>query len=185
MTHKARCIAAACPCACHVRRRPRQVPRVWTTRMDAAIVERLVSGHSVREIAEWMHLTPDSITWRLKQLGHSTREGWRSSLDVAWALGVSRRAVARWRADGLLVVSPHGRRWTRVVEADLRAFVATWAGVLFEPDGVVDAALRPLAETSALANRRRPWPDDPERTERALAAVERAGAIGGYHEGRG
>lgn len=149
-----RCHGFGCPCPNHLAK-VRQVPRLWTPAMDQALVDALGRGEHPEQIAARLHLTVDSIKWRLKQLDHSLREGWRSRQEVAAVLGVSRRAVDRWMRDGSLRVGRHGTRWTRVRDADLEAFVATQAGLLFDPAGVADRQLRRLAEVSATANRRR------------------------------
>jgi len=154
----ARCDVLGCECGCH-RVKRRQAPRLWTPGMDCALAEAVERGEHPRAIAARMHLSLDSIKWRIKTLGLSLREGWRSRQEVATVLGVSRRAVTRWMRDGSLRVTRHGTRWTRVTDTDLRAFVEQQAGVLFDPEAVQDSigqsALRRLAETSALVNRRR------------------------------
>jgi excisionase family DNA binding protein len=122
--------------------------------MDRVLAEAISRGDHPSSIAAKMHLTIDSVKWRIKQLDHSLREGWRSRQEVAAVLGVGRRAVDRWMRDGTLRVTQHGSRWTRVRDADLEVFVSAQAGMAFDPSGVTDPHLRRLAETSALANRR-------------------------------
>jgi excisionase family DNA binding protein len=150
----ARCDVLGCECGCH-RAKRRQVPRLWTPGMDQTLVDGIARGEHPNQIAARLRLTVDSIKWRIKQLDHSLREGWRSRQEVAAVLGVGRRAVDRWMREGQLRVTRHGTRWTRVSDADLRAFVERYAGVLFSPEDVTDAALRRLAETGALVNQRR------------------------------
>lgn len=111
------CPVLGCECACH-RAKRRQVPRLWTPDMDARVRAELAAGATVGGIASRLHLTLDSVRWRIRQLGLSTR-------------------------------------WTRVADDDLRAFVGAHAGALFDPSGVADPSLRSLAETAAVANRRR------------------------------
>lgn len=123
--------------------------------MDRTLTDALARGDHPREIAATLHLTLDSIRWRIKQLDHSLREGWRSRQEVAAVLGVGRRSVDCWMRDGTLAVRRHGTRWTRVRDDDLEAFVSAHAGALFDPLGVGDGALRRLAETASIANRRR------------------------------
>jgi excisionase family DNA binding protein len=123
--------------------------------MDAQVTDAVQRGVHPTALAAMLHLTVDSVRWRIRVLGLSLRDGWSSSLEVAALLGVSWRSVNRWRRDGYLRVTRPGRRWTRVTDADLRAFVGTWAGVLFDADGVRDPGLRSLAETASLASRRR------------------------------
>ena len=149
-----RCNGYGCPCPNHLVK-VRQVPRLWTPAMDQTLVDALGRGEHPTQIAARLHLTVDSIKWRLKQLDHSLREGWRSRQEVAAILGVGRRAVDRWMRSGALRVARHGTRWTRVRDADLEAFVAAQAGLLFDPATVTDSALRRLAEVTAVANRRR------------------------------
>jgi excisionase family DNA binding protein len=149
----ARCDVLGCECGCH-RAKRRQVPRLWTPGMDRELSAAVLRGEHPNTIAATMHLSVDSIKWRIKTLGLSLRDGWRSREDVAAMLGVGRRAVARWVRDGTLPSVLHGRRWTRVTDADLRAFVVAHAGLLFDPFGVADPELGRLAETAALANRR-------------------------------
>lgn len=148
------CSVLGCQCACHCVKQ-RQIPRLWTPGMDRALLAALERGDTVRQIAAQLHLSEDSIRWRVKQLDHSLREGWRSRQEVAAVLGVGRRAVDRWMRAGLLPVNRHGTRWTRIRDDDLEAFVSTQAGLLFESSGVTDAGLRRLAETASIANRRR------------------------------
>jgi hypothetical protein len=150
----AHCDVLGCECACH-RQKRRQAPRLWTPKMDQTVTELLNRGEPVGQIASRLYLTEDSIRWRIKQLGCSTRDGWRSRQEVTAVLGTSRRAVDRWMRAGLLKVAHHGTRWTRVRNADLEVFVVAHAGALFDPDGVQEPRLRRLAETSALVNRRR------------------------------
>lgn len=123
--------------------------------MEARLRHLLADGETVGRIADHLHLTEDAIRWRIKSLGLSTRDGWRSRQEVSAVLGAQRRAVDRWMRSGQLRVTMHGRRWTRVTDADLRAFVGAHGGVLFDPGGVVDPQLRSLAETAARANQRR------------------------------
>lgn len=151
---KVQCGVLGCECACH-RAKVRKAPIVWTTGMDRVLAESLERGDHAEEIAARLHLTVDAIRWRIRQRNRSLREGWRSRQEATVALGVGRRAVDRWMQQGLLRFTPHGRRWTRIRESDLEAFVSTHAGLLFEPDGVADVRLRRMAETAALANRRR------------------------------
>lgn len=151
---KIRCGSLGCECVCH-RAKVRQIPRLWTPQMDEQITRGLDRGETVAQIAARLYLTEDSIRWRVKQLGRSLRDGWRSRVEVSSLLGVSWRAVDRWSRAGLLKVTRHGTRWTRVADVDLEAFVAAQAGLLFAAEDVQDARLRRLAETSALANRRR------------------------------
>jgi hypothetical protein len=123
--------------------------------MDEEVTAALDRGETVRQIAVRLYLSEDSIRWRIKQLGRSTRDGWRSRQEVIAVLGVPRRAVDRWMQAGVLKVTRHGTRWTRISARDLESFVSAHAGLLFDPRDVQDARLRRLAETSALANRRR------------------------------
>lgn len=123
--------------------------------MDRALGAALDRGEHVRVIAMSMHLSEDSVKWRVKHLGRSLRDGWRSRQEVAAVLGVSRRAVDRWARAGQLRVTRHGTRWTRVADEDLRSFVAAHAGVLFDARAVTDATLRPLAQTARLVAGRR------------------------------
>ena len=150
----ARCGVLGCECGCH-RQKQRQSPRLWTREMDEQVTNGIERGETPSQIAARLHLTEDSIKWRVKQLGRSLRDGWRSRQEVTAVLGVPRRAVDAWMRDGTLRVTRHGSRWTRVSDRDLEAFVVAYAGVLFEADTVADAGLRRLAETAALANRRR------------------------------
>jgi excisionase family DNA binding protein len=122
--------------------------------MDRALLDDLDAGRHVSTIAARMHLTEESVRWRVRQLGRSLRDGWRSRQEVAQVLGVGRRAVDRWWKDGLLPVRKHGTRWTRILEAELETFVRAQAGLLFAPGGVRDARLRRLAEIGAAANAR-------------------------------
>lgn len=149
-----RCAVPGCACACH-RVTHRQSPRLWTAHMDDAVRSAIAGGDHPRKVAASLHLTEDSIRHRIKQLGLSCRDGWRTRAEVSRALGVSWRSIERWRGSGALRVVPHGSRWTRITEADLRAFVLNAAGVLFDASTVTDPALRRLAETAAIANRRR------------------------------
>lgn len=151
---KVRCGSLGCECACH-RAKIRQAPRLWTPSMDQQLLAALDRGEHPLRIAVSMHLTPDSIKWRTKQLGRSLRDGWRSRQEVAAALGVGRRAVDRWMQEGLLRVGYHGRRWTRILDADLEAFVSAHAGLLFEPEHVTDPVLRRRADVAATVHRRR------------------------------
>ena len=148
----ARCSTLGCTCACH---RPRQEPRLWTPDMDRQLSRAIDRGDTIRTIATAMRLTEESIRWRVKKLGRSLREGWRSRAEIARCLGVPRRSVDRWARDGHLVVTRHGTRWTRVRDVDLWTFVGQHAGALFDPLGVSDPTFRRLAETAAMANRRR------------------------------
>jgi hypothetical protein len=148
------CASLGCACACHraVKRRP---PIVWTHGMDRRLRAAIERGEHPEVIADGMALSLEAIRWRVKTLGLSLRDGWRSRQEVQAALGAPRRAVDRWMRDGHLRVTRHGTRWTRVTDDDLRAFVGTHAGVLFDPGCVEDPQLRSLAETAAMANRRR------------------------------
>lgn len=151
---RTRCGTLGCGCGCH-RAKVRQVPRTWTPLLDQTLTEALARGGSVPEIADRLRLTQHSVRWRVRHLGLSTRDGWRSRREVAQVLGVSRRAVDRWWHSGLLRVELHGTRWTRVTHADLRAFVSEYAGVLVDHACIADPALRSLAETAAIVHRRR------------------------------
>jgi hypothetical protein len=150
----AKCSTLGCECGCH-RARVRQAPTTWTRERDAFVSDALSRGQVLRVIAAGLGVTEESVRWRLRQLDRSTREGWRSRVEVVRVLGVPRRSVDRWMRSGQLRVARHGTRWTRVTDADLRAFVEQQAGVLFDADGVADPALRRFAETSAIVNRRR------------------------------
>jgi hypothetical protein len=150
----ARCDVLGCECGCH-RQKIRRTGVKWTPERDAFVADALNRGRPVAFIASGLGVTEEAVRWRIKRLGRSTREGWRSRQEVVAALGVSRRAVDRWMRVGLLRVTKHGTRWTRINDADLEAFVRDGAGRLFEPADVRDAHLRRLAETSALVNRRR------------------------------
>lgn len=123
--------------------------------MDRTLASAVERGEPPRRIAGAMHLTEDSVRWRIKHLGRSLREGWRSRQEVAATLGVGRRAVDRWMREGRLAVERHGTRWTRVADDELRTFVRRHAGTLLRPEAIDDQSLRRLAETSAVANRRR------------------------------
>lgn len=149
-----RCNGYGCPCPNHLAK-VRQVPRLWTPAMDQVVTDGLARGEHPAAIADRLHLTVDSVKWRIRQLDHSLREGWRSRQEVITALGVSRRTVDRWMRSGELRVTRHGTRWTRVRDADLEAFVAAQAGRLFDPAHVSDPTLRRLADVAAVANQRR------------------------------
>jgi excisionase family DNA binding protein len=123
--------------------------------MDRRLTDALRAGEHPEQLAAREHLTVDSIKWRIKQLGLSTRDGWRSREEIASVLGVGRRAVNRWMQAGLLRVTRHGTRWTRVSTGDLETFVSAQAGLLFDPADVTDPQLRRLAEVAATANHRR------------------------------
>lgn len=151
---KIQCGTLGCECACH-RAKVRQVPRVWTTGMDRSLAEAIEGGDHLRTIAARLHLTEDSIRWRVRQLGLSLRDGWYSRQEIAALLGVGRRSVDRWMRSGRLTVTRHGTRWTRVRQADLLSFVRAQAGIEFDPDGVSNPVLKRLADVSAIANRRR------------------------------
>lgn len=147
------CGILGCECACH-RAKVRQVPRLWTPGMDRSLTEAIERGDHLKTIAARLHLTEDSIRWRVRQLGLSLRDGWYSRQEIGPLLGVGRRSVDRWMRTGLLAVTRHGTRWTRVRQADLLSFVQAQAGVEFDPSGVGDPALKRLADVSAVANRR-------------------------------
>jgi hypothetical protein len=123
--------------------------------MDRELAAAVLRGDHPSSIARTMHLSIDSVKWRVKSLGLSLRDGWRSRVEVVAVLGVPRRCVDRWMRQGTLRVTRHGLRWTRVTDADLLTFVAAYAGVLFDAATVEDSTLRRLAETAAIANRRR------------------------------
>jgi len=149
-----RCGVLGCECQCH-RAGRRQPPRLWTPGMDHELTDAIVHGEHPSVIAARMRLTVDSVKWRVKSLGLSLRDGWRSRQEVALVLGAPRRSVDAWMRQGKLRVTRHGSRWTRVADTDLQAFVSAYAGVLFAAETVADPSLRRLAETAALANRRR------------------------------
>ena len=123
--------------------------------MDRELTEALQGGQHPAQIAARLHLTEDSIRWRVKQLGLSLRDGWYSRQEIGPLLGVGRRSVDRWMRSGLLRVTRHGSRWARVSDGDLGAFVSCQGGLLFDPAVVTDPALRRVAEVAATANRRR------------------------------
>lgn len=149
-----RCNGYGCPCPNH-QAKVRQTPRLWTPGMDQVLTSAVERGEHVRAIAARLHLTDDSIKWRIKTLGLSLRDGWRSRQEVVTVLGTSRRAVDRWMREGKLRVTRHGTRWTRISDADLREFVDRYAGLGLDAEGISDPALRRLAETASTANRRR------------------------------
>lgn len=151
---KVQCGILGCECACH-RAKVRQVPRLWTPGMDRTLTEAIERGDHLQTIATRLHLTEDSIRWRVRQLGLSLRDGWYSRQEIGGLLGVGRRSVDRWMRSGLLTVTRHGTRWTRVKQADLLTFVQAHAGVEFDPSAVSDPTLRRLADVSSVVNRRR------------------------------
>lgn len=151
---KIQCGVLGCECTCH-RAKVRQPARLWTPGMDRTVTEAIERGDHIRTIAARLHLTEDSIRWRVKQLGLSLRDGWYSRQEISVLLGVGRRHVDRWMHTGLLPVTRHGTRWTRIRQADLLTFVQAHAGVQFDPVGITDPVLRRLADVSATVNRRR------------------------------
>jgi len=153
MTRKRRCRLTVCACACHLPT-VRQRQHLWTPSQDRALLDALRRGRHIREVAADLGLTLQSVTFRVKQLDQSLCLGWRSRQGVARALGVSRRRVTGWWRSGLLVVAPHGTRWTRVTDAELERFVSAHGGRLFAPEGVRVPQLRRLAEVAAMANGR-------------------------------
>jgi hypothetical protein len=148
------CGNLGCECACH-RQKVRRSSTKATPEQDATIGNMLARGRPIRFIASALSISENAVRWRIRVMDRSTREGWRSRDEVAKAIGVSWRRLKRWQLAGLVTVSAHGARWTRVSDADLEAFVATYAGLLFDPLGVRDPRLRRLAETSGIANQRR------------------------------
>jgi hypothetical protein len=123
--------------------------------MERRLAEAVWAGQHPAAIAQSMGLSRVSIEWRIKTLGLSLRDGWRSPPEIAVLFGVSIRQVGNWCRSGQLHSTLHGKTWRRITDADLRTFVQQYAGVLFEADGVEDSELRRLAEVNAFANRRR------------------------------
>lgn len=123
--------------------------------MERELLAALDRGEPLARIAASFHLTEDSIRWRLRQLGRSLRDGWHSRQTAAAMLGVSWRVLERWQQSGDLAVERHGRRWLRITDASLRACVERRAGLDLDPAAIRERGLRRLAETSAVANRRR------------------------------
>lgn len=151
---RVRCDNLGCECRCH-RMKLRRTATKATPEQDAMIGALLVQGQPIAAIASSLHISENAVLWRIRVMGRSTREGWWSRREVVRALGVSWRHLKRWQCAGLLKVTQHGTRWTRIRESDLEAFVKDHSGLLFDPSTVRDARLRRLAETSAIANRRR------------------------------
>lgn len=155
-----------CFCRCHAVRFAAQASRkktrsdAWTFLQDEmirvlisealdapAIAERLTDHFGIRRGV-------DAVRRRVAHLGLSLRDGWWSRSDVARMLGISVQRMQRLERQGYLGVHPHGR-WRRVKEADIEAFVREHAGALFDPRRVKDPRFKTLAETAAIANRRR------------------------------
>lgn len=149
-----RCNGYDCPCPNHLAK-VRQPARLWTPGMDRTLTEAIKHGDHLKTIAARLHLTEDSIRWRVRQLGLSLRDGWYSRQEIGPLLGVGRRSVDRWMRSGALVVTRHGTRWTRIRQADLLTFVQSHAGVEFDPAGVTDPVVRRLADVSAVVNQRK------------------------------
>lgn len=156
-----------CFCRCHATRRtndqrnkPQKRWDIWKPQHDEAITALVLEGHHpevvARIISERFAIprSQDSVRRRLSQLGVSIRDGWYSRDDLAKMIGVHHRKIAQWEQDGLLPVAEYGR-WRRIAKADVDAVVAAQAGLAIDPRRIRDPRLRSIAETSAIANRRR------------------------------
>ena len=166
----------ACWCACHRdEHRPepprhriagRQNRRRWTAEEEATLRRLLAEGLPLDDVARTLNgahgqdRTQAAVSTRASELGEAV---WRvySGRQVARHLGVGINLVVRWIEDGRLpavrgVDNKYGQptRWWRITPATLEAFAERYAGVLFDPSRVTDAALRARAEVAAIRNRR-------------------------------
>jgi hypothetical protein len=156
-----------CACRCHALRRSAGEDTSRERRWNAwlpehdAYVRRLV-GHGVspEAIAERISArfkgrprTPLAVRQRIRKLDLSMRAGWMSGEDLMRALGIYRRRIAQYEAQGLLTNAPWGR-WRRYADRDIDALIRAEAGITIDPRRVRDPRLKALAETSASVNRR-------------------------------
>jgi transcriptional regulator with XRE-family HTH domain len=159
-----------CLCKCHsIRAGKLKSPKTqvahrkrWLPEHDAVVRDRLQAGVHVEQIAR--ELTERFIIPRTamgvenrarRHLGLSLFDGWTSSTQLARRLGVPKSRIEAWRERGYLSGVPDFKQWPRYLEPEIEAFVQQHAGVLFDVRLVRDSRLRSLAETSAIANRRR------------------------------
>lgn len=158
-----------CLCKCHAVRAgklrsgktPKKQANVWLPAHDAVVRERLAAGAAPEQIA--VELTQcfkvtrseGAVKSRAIRLGISLYDGWISSTQLAQKLGVRFHRIEDWRNRGYLKGVPGFKQWTRYLDHEVEAFVRQYAGVLFDVRLVRDPKLKPLAETSAIVNKRR------------------------------
>lgn len=161
-----------CPCRYHARIKARQRAKrlgggtarsqynAWKGQHDALLIERLDAGATPEEIAHELTRrfkvprTANAVKIRIPRLGRSLLEGWWTGAETARRLGLSWEVLQRLTDQGALIGCPYGA-WTRYRVADVEAFVRAHAGTLIDPRRIRDPRLRSLAETSAIANKRR------------------------------
>ncbi len=158
-----------CICKCHAVRAgrlrstktPKKQANIWAAHHDALLRERLAAAVTPDEIAEELtdrfgvKRSPLAVKTRAVRLGISLYDGWTSSTQLSEKLGVPQSRVETWRERGYLKGTPGFKRWPRYLDHEIEAFVREHAGVLFDVRLVRDQQLKPLAETSAIVNKRR------------------------------
>lgn len=160
-------LGGRCFCACHANRRTKDRQRnkrtgwrAWLTVHDAAVRELAAAGNSPEQIAAAitarfsLERSAFAVRQRIRKLGISTRDGWVSGEDLIRTLGVYRRRVAQYEAQGLLRAAEYGS-WRRYPLPMIEALIASQAGLTIDPRRVKDPRWRTLAETAAVVNRRR------------------------------
>lgn len=159
-----------CICRCHRVRAAKDRRRAfgghgrawnsWLASHDDALRQLVAACTPPWEIAEALSArfsvprTAHAVKLRIKQLGLSTRDGWVSGEDLIRGLGLYRRRVGQFEAQGLLTPAEYGR-WRRYSLAEVAALVKAQAGLTIDPRRVRDPRFKAIAETAAVANRRR------------------------------
>lgn len=154
-----------CLCRCHAIVTAKATDKTrqrnyWSAKEDDAIRRMLASGETLTAIADAVsqisgrHRTVPALKNRIVRLGISSRENWFTRTDLCYRLGVSPATFVGWVQVGLIEETRYGR-WQRYSPEHVEAFVKAHAGVVLNPRFVKDRHLRSLAETSAIANRRR------------------------------
>ncbi len=151
-----------CWCRCHAERKAKHPSRwdAWLPSHDDALRSLIADGAAPERCAEILSerfpvfRSRHAVQLRIKHLGLSSRDGWVSGEDLIRLLGVYRRRIQQFEARGLLTPNAYGR-WRRYRAAEVEALISSEAGATIDPRRVRDPRFRSLAETAAIANRRR------------------------------
>lgn len=155
-----------CICRCHLisvgmqKLGPKAVrPDAWLPAHDTAIKRLIRKGRTPEQVATELtasfHIprTAEAVKRRLCKLGISAREGWVSGEDLVRTLGVYRRRIQQWEANGILEGASWGS-WRRYPLASVEALIRSQAGHTIDPRRIKNPQWKSLAEVSALVNAR-------------------------------